>query len=567
MAKYTSSFKMETDKPNILIRKKNMLKEKISRRSFLTISAMTAAYLALDGEKISALAANMGPKSNYPTVIIGAGLGGLSCAAYLAKAGIPITVVEQHDIPGGYATSFDRAKGKFTFEVSLHGTSINNNAAARILKELGVMEKLQLVELPEVYHLKTSTMEISAPSRNPEAFIRLLSQHFPQEQEGIRGFINEIIAIAEEGSNLDQKKGKIFKSLFPIQYPKMWKVRGQTLSQLLDSFVKDPALRDILTALWGYYGLPPSKLSGFYFAVATGEYLKNGSFYIKPNSQALSNALVEVIEASGGKMLYETKAEKILVKNGAVQGVVLSNGKVLPARAVASNASALTTFTEMLPREWVPADYLTKLQGYRPSISCFLVWLGLNRELRGKIKGYGIHVSSGQGSEADYQSYLKGEVEQGSFGVALYNNLFEGYSRPGTSNLMLLFLCGYEPWRKFEADYRAGRKEAYYKEKARWTDILIKRTEEKVIPGLSSMIEVKEAATPLTNWRFTGNTQGAIYGFEQSMENAFMNRIDNRTPIKGLYLSSAWGSPGGGYAGVLRTGEATFQKMMEDWGA
>jgi len=131
---------------------------------------------------------------------------------------------------------------------------------------------------------------------------------------------------------------------------------------------------------------------------------------------------------------------------------------------------------------------------------------------------------------------------------------------------VFLFLTGYDSWRRFEADYRAGRKEAYYAEKERWADILVRRAEAQVIPGLSSMIEVREAATPLTNWRFTGNSEGAIYGFEQSMDNSFMNRIENRTPVKWLYLASAWGNPGGGYSGVLRGGQLAFQKMMEDWG-
>ena len=113
-----------------------MLYKIITRRAFLTISAMTAASLALDWKKISAYAAKMGPVSNYPTAIIGAGIGGLCCGAYLAKQGVPVTVIEQHDKPGGYATSFDREGGKFTFEVSLHGTSVRNNATARILGRL-----------------------------------------------------------------------------------------------------------------------------------------------------------------------------------------------------------------------------------------------------------------------------------------------------------------------------------------------------------------------------------------------------------------------------------------------
>jgi prolycopene isomerase len=493
----------------------------------------------------------MGPKSDYPTVIIGAGLGGLVCGAYLAKQGVPVTVVEQHSVPGGYATSFERAGGKFNFEVSLHGTSIHNNGAARILGDIGVLDKIKLVELPEVYRLKTPKLDISVPQRDPEAYIALLTQHFPAEAKGIHGFVEEMIAIADEVDTLSRKKGKFFKLIFPLQYPRMWDVRD---------------LQHVLAALWGYYGLPPSQLSGFYYANATGGYLKNGSYYIKERSQNLSDTIAEVIENHGGKVLYDTRVQKVLLKNGAVEGVSLSNGETLPARAIVSNASVPATFREMISKDAIPADYQKKLVEYKPSISSFIVWLGLNQDLKGKIKAFSTHVSSGRGPEADYRSCLKGGVEDQSFSVCIYDNVFEGYSSPGTSTLQLLLLCGYEPWRKFESDYIAGNKATYYKEKTRWTDILIRRTEKEVIPGLSGMIEVKDSATPLTNWRYTGNTAGAIYGFEQSMNNAYMNRIKNRTPLKGLYLASAWGDPGGGYAGVYRGGQSAFVALMEDWG-
>ena len=121
-----------------------------------------------------------------------------------------------------------------------------------------------------------------------------------------------------------------------------------------------------------------------------------------------------------------------------------------------------------------------------------------------------------------------------------------------------------KPWRKFESDYINGNKAAYNREKQRWAKILIERAEKEVIPGLSGMIEVQEAATPLTNWRYTGNTGGAIYGFEQSMDNAFMNRIKTETPVRGLHLASAWGNPGGGYAGAFRAGQSAFVAVMKD---
>jgi len=530
----------------------------------MTITAMAALAMAIDWRKIEAHASGIGPKEDYPVVVIGAGLGGLCCGAYLARQGIPVTVVEQHSIPGGYATSFGR--GRFTFEVSLHGTSINNNATARILDNVGVLEKLRLVALPEIYRLKAPGLDIAVPQQSPDGFAERVSSHFPDEESGIRSYVKEMVSLSEEVERLHQKKGYI-KALFPFQYRKMWNIRNKTLADLLNEHVRNPDLQSVLCSLWGYYGLPPSRLSAFYYANATGEYLRHGSFYIRERSQSLSDLLAEAVQERGGRVLYETEVEKILVKNGAVSGAALSDGRTLPARAVVSNASALTTFKHMLPQEAVPQEYVRKLESYKPSISSFIVWLGLNRELRDVIKGCGIHVSSGRGPEVDYQSCLKGEVDKGSFSVSVFDNIYRGYSKPGTTTLMLLFLCGYEPWRRFESDYRKGNKERYEKEKTRWADILIRRAEEEVIQGLSSMIEVREAATPLTNWRFTRNTEGAIYGFEQSTDNAFMNRIKNRTPVKGLYLASAWGNPGGGFGGALRAGEQAFEQIMEDWGS
>ncbi|MGE5839472.1 MAG: phytoene desaturase family protein, partial [Deltaproteobacteria bacterium] len=383
-----------------------MSKQGMSRRSFVSIGAMTAIAAALDWRKINAFAAKMKPMKDYPTVVIGAGLGGLCCGAYLAKQGVPVTVIEQHSIPGGYATAFDR--GRFTFEVSLHGTSINHNATARILDNAGVLEKLQLVRLPEIYRLKTPGLDIAVPQQDPEGFIALLSKHFPEEEKGIRSYVSEMVGLSEEVEKLHEKKGQFIKLLFPLQYRKMWSIRNKTLADFLNDHVKNPELQGVLSSLWGYYGLPPSKLSAFYYANATGEYLRHGSYYIKERSQNLSDALAQVIEEKGGKVLYNTEVERILLKDSAVTGVALSGGKTLPARAVVSNASALATFKHMLPKDAVPPEYVKKLEGFKPSISSFIAWLGLNRDLRGKIQGCGIHVSSGRGPEADYLSCMKG---------------------------------------------------------------------------------------------------------------------------------------------------------------
>jgi phytoene dehydrogenase-like protein len=78
------------------------------------------------------------------------------------------------------------------------------------------------------------------------------------------------------------------------------------------------------------------------------------------------------------------------------------------------------------------------------------------------------------------------------------------------------------------------------------------------------MIVMREASTPLTNIRYTSNSFGAIYGYSQTFDNSGLVRLPNRTPIEGLYLSSAWAYPGAGYSSVLLAGKEALRCMWED---
>ena len=78
------------------------------------------------------------------------------------------------------------------------------------------------------------------PQKNPEAYIQTLSDHFPDEAEGIRGFVDEMLGIADEVDTLSRNQGKFFKLLFPLQYRKMWNVRNKTLADLIGELCQKP---------------------------------------------------------------------------------------------------------------------------------------------------------------------------------------------------------------------------------------------------------------------------------------------------------------------------------------
>ena len=242
-----------------------------------------------------------------------------------------------------------------------------------------------------------------------------------------------------------------------------------------------------------------------------------------------------------------------------------ASGKSFSARAVVSNAAVPETLAMLSRSDALPQSYRDRIASFNASLSSFIVWLGLDGDVTKIEKRPEVSIIPGYDAEKMYAACRRGDPDQAGVGCMIYDNLVSGYSPAGKSSVSIMFLCGYEPWQRFAADYAAGRKEAYRQEKERVAKRLIAIVEEQLIPGLSKMIVMQEAATPLTIRRFTGNTAGAIYGFDQTVDNAFMNRLEVKTPLRGLYLAGAWSSPGGGYEGALLSGKGACKSMIEDW--
>ncbi len=503
----------------------------------------------------------------WDAIVIGAGLGGLSCAAAFARKGFRALVLEQHDKPGGYATAF-RRPGGFLFDVSLHSTTVGERNGVRNL--IGGFPEITEVEFaahPYLYRAEFPSHDLRVPQRDIPACVATLVRLFPEEKAGIAALIDDMTGFAADIGKFSAAQGKVEMSRFPQDFPHLARHAGRTWGQMVDDRLRDPKLKAIVSALWIYFGLPPSRLAAYYYALPTLGYLQAGGYYPKGRSQNISDALANFIKARGGSVLLRTRVRKILTKDGAAYGVQTEAGQDYRGRVVVSNASAWHTFHQLLEEDAAVKEYRARLAGFSTSLSCLQVFLGLNKDLVREcaIPDTEVFLETGYDPDASYEASRRADVENCGVGVTLYDNLYEGYSPRGKNTINLIALQGFEPWEKYEADYLKGSKAAYRAEKERMAAVLIRRVEQKLLPGLSKCIQVREIGTPLTNLRYTASYRGAIYGWDQTVDNSGPRRVGHSTPVKGLYLAGAWSSPGHGYGAVLPSGLSCFAEIVRTW--
>jgi len=539
----------------------------LPRREFLEMLAGAFVAPVLDWQALPTGPATTPRAFDYDAVVIGSGLGGLSCAAAFARQGFKPLVIEQHDKVGGFATAFTRPGG-FTFDVSLHSTTVGQRGGAfNLIWGFPEITDVEFKPHPNLFRAIYPDHDIRVRQREPAAFVATLNSLFPEEKAGIAGLFDDMTGLTDEVSRLQGAKGQVDMSRFPVDFPHLARFHQSTWGQMIDARIGNPKLKALLSSQWGYYGLPPSKLSCFYYAMPFMGYLKEGGFYPKGRSQDISNAFARFIESHGGAILLNTKVARILTRNGVASGVATADGKTFTARAVVSNASPFATFGKMIDDQTLVADYQARCRQYGVSLSCFQVFLGLKEDLAKKvgIADSEIFYEPSYDADASYAGALKADVENGGFGLTLYDNIYPGYSPAGKNTVNIMTLQGYDPWERFAADYHAGEKREYRKEKERMAEVLIRRAEKVLLPGLSSAIEVKEIGTPLTNVRYTGHHRGAIYGWDQTVNNSGSTRVGHGTPIQNLYLVGAWSKPGHGYGAVIWSGLECFGEIVKSW--
>lgn len=505
-------------------------------------------------------------------IVIGSGIGGLSCAALLARYEQDVVVFESHDHAGGAAHSFDVKGYKFDSGPSLfsglQSRGPQANPLAQVLDALGESVPCAtydswMVHVPEADFLSrigpTEFLKDLHNYAGPEAvqeWQKLLDAVLPLSTAAmalpplsVRGDFGVLYTAAARYAP------SLFNTFFQMG-PQAALRSTQLLSpfsQILDSLqLKNPFIRnwiDLLSFLLA--GVKSDSILSAEMVYMFAEWYKPGGCLEYPldGAAGIVDALVRGLEKFGGRISLQSHVEKIVVENDRAIGVKLRSGQFVHAKkAVVSNASMWDTL-KLLPQEVVPKSYSNRINTTSQCESFMHLHLGFDAEgIRSDLGIHHIVVNDWErGVDADQNVVLI------SVPSVLTPNL-----APTGKHVLHAYLPGTEPFELWEG---LDRKSAEYRNlKAQRSEIMWRAVERAVGPGFSrEKCEVKLVGSPLTHQRFLRRNRGTYGPAIQAGTDTFPG---HSTPIPHLYCCGDSTFPGIGVPAVAASGAIVANSLV-----
>ncbi len=513
----------------------------------------------------------------YNAVIIGAGLGGLTTGAILARAGCKVLIIERNNSVGGAASSYK--VGDLFVEGSLHETSDPRDPRDpkhAPLVRAGVLDAVKWIPSDTFYEVRGGP--IGTPFVLPDNYCdarAALLQRFPEATPAIQQFIGEMERISSAANMLAQRTNILRAPLETLRsltamLPTLrdWNL---TLSQKLDHlFGSNEAIKCAIAANLAYYHDDPSTLWWMFFALAQGSYLRSGGCYIQGGSQRLSSALARVIKTAGSDVILRRAVSAIGIN---AQGHVVSvthtakdgsDPKTVETRRVISNA-APETIAALMP-DMSARKLRDSFATRKPSISLFALTLGLSKPPRDLgISSYSTQLLPDWMTTLD--DYAQGAAVMACepldaphermppLAIVDYAAINSGVPAPPYT-LSIIGPDLLSNWSNLDQD-------AYRAKRARWQAAMIGYLD-RCYPGLEAAVIASSFNTALSVQQYLGAPNGAVYGFAPTPPRSIFSLSPSpRTPVTGLYLASAYAGFGG-YTGVIQSAGACADMILRD---
>lgn len=483
----------------------------------------------------------MGAGPEWDAVVVGAGLGGLSTAAFLATNGQRVLVLEHNQVVGGCSQVF-RRRGRYEFDVGVHyiGECEPGGKVQTLLGALGLAGRVEFERLdPEGF----STITVHEAAEQPDEPMRVsmrvprgwaayagrLAATFPDEEDQLRRCVDVLHKVAHGN---------------PVAMAR-WGLRP--LDRLFDSCRLSQPARTVIAGESGDYSCPPSRTPVAMHAGFLDHYLKSGAYYPRGGGQVIAAWLTQTIQAHGGTVRTKAGVRRILIEDGRAVGVELADGEQVRASVVVSNADLRRTYLELVGPEHLPARLRRRVERMRMALPLFTVYLAVDFDVRERFTNSTQWIYPNPDIEQMYADAYAGRIG-GPVPVFMTSGTLKDptgtHTAPaGQSTLELVTIAPaqHSSWYVGAgpvAGEHYSQYDGYQRVKERLTESVLD-TASLVIEDLREHIVFCEASTPITQERFTWSTAGAVYGLEMTANQIGPFRPDVRSPIPGLYLAGA----------------------------
>jgi phytoene dehydrogenase-like protein len=481
-------------------------------------------------------------------------------------------------VAGGNSQVFRRNhKGReFEFDVGIHyiGECGPDGVITRTLNGLGLAERVIFSPLdPDGY----STLHFPDLSfRIPFGWDRYrarLVETFPDERQALGAVLDVMQEVTKAGHRLT--RDEIGMADLAEQAPIFLQWGLRPVTDLFAEHRLSERASAVLLGEQGCYAVRPSETPVVMAAGLTDHFLR-GAYYPQGGGQVIAGRLIEAIRAFGGEVRTQSPVHHIRVEGGRVVGVVTGKRNRKPqeidASVVVSNADLKRTVFELVGEEHFSKETVERIRSLKMAVPLFCVYLGLDVDLAARGMPNSNHfIWGGYDLEAVYDELDAGRISSESMAyltaASLKDNVSSHLAPEGFTNLQIMTLVprDYAVWAVERGPAEGGRYHRdpeYRKRKHALTEHLIDVSQE-LIPDLREHIVWEEAATPVSQERFTRSTGGTSYGIEMSCSQAGPMRVAPRTEIPGLFLCGASTPSGPGIAGVMRGGVIAAGEVLD----
>ncbi len=510
-------------------------------------------------------------------IIVGGGHNGLVCAAYLARAGYKVLVLERRHVLGGAAVT-EKLHPGFKFSVCSYVVSLFR---PQIIRDLGLARHgLELIPLessftplpdgrslcrwPDSHRTRREIAQFSTNDADiyPEFGVAMVK---------MAQFARRLIdAPAPDPASLNPKEiirllrlGRRFRDLGPDLMHLNMQLLTMSAADFLDLWFESDVLKAPL-AVSGIIGTFLGVRSPGTAYVLLHHYMGeiDGAFrswgFVKGGTGQISNAVASAARSFGAEIRTEAPVERLLVRNGEVEGVVLDNGDEIRSRLVVSALDPHRTFLRLVGEEHLDPDFTTQIKRFKLRGSSGKVNLAVDRlpefSCRPNTNGTADHLR-GDVAIAPSLEYLEkayDEAKYGDFSRRPYLNIvipsvMDPSVAPPGKHIVSCFVQ-YAPYHLTEGPQHCPqRREAF-------GDTVVDTLTE-YCPGFKETILYRQVLTPWDLEQEFGLTEGNIFHGELSQEQLLFQRPVSgwaryRTPIRRLWMCGSGTHPGGGVMGA-----------------